>query len=65
MSFKTSSTVDCNNQSERVETNNSTGTLREHFVEHLRACSSKAEELGCSTLAAEYEDLAAELEAGA
>lgn len=65
MTYKTSSTVECNNQSERVETINSTGTLRAHFVEHMRSCASKAEELGCDTLAAEYEALAAELEAGA
>jgi hypothetical protein len=58
MSHKTTSTVECNNQSERVDTINTTGTLREHFVEHFNACAAKATELGCDALAAEYAAMA-------
>lgn len=62
MTSRTTSTVECNNQSERVETISTTGTLRAHFAEHFRNCAAKAEELGCDTLAAGYEALAAEFE---
>lgn len=58
MSHKTTSTVECGNQTERVETINGTGTLREHFVEHFQACAAKATEMGCDALAAEYEAMA-------
>lgn len=64
MSHKTNSTVECNNQTESVETVNGTGTLRAHMVEHFQACAEKADEMGCSALAAQYTALAEELAAG-
>lgn len=64
MSHKTSSTVECNGDSQRVETINGTGTLREHFVEHFQDCAEKATEMGCAALAAQYTALAEELAAG-
>jgi|GEM_PF-3926561 len=64
MSHKTNSTVECNNQTESVETINGTGTLRAHMVEHFEACAEKATEMGCTGLAAEYAALAEELASG-